>query len=32
MNHLLNMLLIKALKLLNARKIVYVLIGAPKNN
>ena len=30
MNHLLNMLLIKALKLLNAHKIVYVLIGTPK--
>ena len=30
MNHLLNILLIKALKLLNARKTVYVLIGTPK--
>jgi len=32
MHYLLNMLLIKALKLLNARKIVYVLIGTSKNN
>ena len=32
MKHLLNILLIKALKLLNARKIVHVLIGTPKKN